>query len=58
MNKNLSSFMNHSSWAALGFYSLIGFEFLYMASPFAAYFYSVYSPALDFLDNYPGVVHL
>lgn len=42
-------------WAVAAFYFLIAFEFFYMASPFAAYFYSVYRPALDFLDNYPAI---
>lgn len=41
--------------ATLTLYLLIGFEFLYMASPFAAYFYSVYKPALNLLDNYPEI---
>jgi len=42
-------------WTVAVFYFLIAFEFLYMASPFAAYFYSVYKPALEFLDNYPAI---
>jgi protein-S-isoprenylcysteine O-methyltransferase Ste14 len=42
-------------WAVAVFYFLIAFEFFYMASPFAAYFYSVYRPALEFLDNYPAL---
>ena len=33
------------------FYVLIAFEFLYMASPFAAYFYGVYGPGLDWLEG-------
>ena len=33
------------------FYVLIAFEFLYMASPFAAYFYGVYGPGLDWLQG-------
>ena len=33
------------------FYILIAFEFLYMASPFAAYFYGVYGPGLDWLQG-------
>lgn len=37
-------------WASSVFYVLIAFEFFYMASPFAAYFYAVYGPGLvDFL---------
>ena len=34
-------------WASFAFYVLIAFEFFYMASPFAAYFYAVYGPGLD-----------
>ena len=33
------------------FYILIAFEFLYMASPFAAYFYGVYGLGLDWLQD-------
>jgi protein-S-isoprenylcysteine O-methyltransferase Ste14 len=33
------------------FYLLIAFEFFYMASPFAVYFYSVYGPGLNFINN-------
>ena len=35
------------------FYVLIAFEFLYMASPFAAYFYGVYGLGLDWLQGSP-----
>lgn len=38
-------------WAVALFYMLIAFEFFYMASPFAFYFYSVYGPALNFVNN-------
>jgi len=37
--------------SALLSYLLIAFEFFYMAGPFAAYFYSVYSPALNFFNS-------
>jgi protein-S-isoprenylcysteine O-methyltransferase Ste14 len=37
------------------FYSIVVFEFFYMASPFAAYFYSVYKPGLIFLDKFPEI---
>ena len=37
-------------WASSVFYVLIAFEFFYMASPFAAYLYSVYGPGLDWLQ--------
>ena len=45
-------------WATAIFYALIAFEFFYMASPFAIYFYSVYQPSLNFLNQYPGVAWL
>ncbi|CAN0579653.1 unnamed protein product, partial [Laminaria digitata] len=38
-------------WASATFYVLIAFEFFYMASPFAAYFYAVYGPGLDWLQR-------
>ncbi|XWN30081.1 MAG: isoprenylcysteine carboxylmethyltransferase family protein [Devosia sp.] len=38
-------------WASAAFYVLIAFEFFYMASPFATYFYAVYGPGLDWLQN-------
>ena len=38
-------------WASGVFYALIAFEFFYMASPFAAYFYGVYGPGLDWLEG-------
>lgn len=40
-------------WAAFAFYALIAFEFFYMASPFAAYFYSAYGPGMDWLQALP-----
>lgn len=40
-------------WTAAAFYALIAFEFFYMASPFAAYFYSVYGPGMDWLQSLP-----
>lgn len=42
-------------WAVFAFYFLITFEFFYMASPFAVYFYSVYQPGLSFLNRLPGI---
>ncbi len=42
-------------WAVALFYMLIAFEFFYMASPFAFYFYSVYGPALNFIDDNPAL---
>lgn len=41
-------------WGVFLFYFLVAFEFAYMAGPFAIYFYSVYSPALNFLNKIPG----
>jgi protein-S-isoprenylcysteine O-methyltransferase Ste14 len=38
-------------WAVAVFYVIIGFEFFYMAGPFAVYFYSVYGPGLRFFNN-------
>ncbi len=37
-------------WASALFYGLIAFEFFYMFSPFAVYFYSVYGPGLKLLN--------
>lgn len=42
-------------WAVALFYMLIAFEFFYMASPFAFYFYSVYGQALNFIDENPAL---
>ncbi len=38
-------------WATVSMYLLIAFEFFYMASPFAAYFYAAYGPSLNFLNE-------
>lgn len=40
-------------WGAALFYFIIAFEFFYMAGPFAAYFYSVYAPALRLFNDNP-----
>ena len=45
-------------WSAALFYFLIVFEFLYMAGPFAVYFYSVYAPALNFFNDAPALAWL
>jgi protein-S-isoprenylcysteine O-methyltransferase Ste14 len=45
-------------WAVAIVYVLIAFEFFYMASPFAAYFYSVYGPGLSFIGNNPMLAWL
>lgn len=42
-----------AKFSAIGVYLLIAFEFFYMASPFAMYFYSVYKPGLGFLSRFP-----
>ena len=45
-------------WTVAAFYLLIAFEFFYMASPFAVYFYSVYGPGLNFMNNSPVLAWL
>jgi hypothetical protein len=45
-------------WAVAILYVLIAFEFFYMASPFAIYFYSVYGPGLSFINNTPALAWL
>lgn len=45
-------------WTVIAFYALIAFEFFYMASPFAVYFYSVYRPGLNLLVSVPGIAWL
>jgi len=47
-----------SFWIVAAFYALIAFEFFYMASPFALFFYSAYGPALDFINNSPTLAWL
>lgn len=38
--------------AALVFYCLVAFEFFYMTTPFAVYFYSGYGPGLDLIADF------
>ncbi len=45
-------------WTAAAFYVLVAFEFFYMASPFAAYFYAAYAPGLRFLIDSPRTAWL
>jgi len=45
-------------WVVGAFYLIIGFEFFYMASPFAAYFYSVYGPGLRYFSENPVLAWL
>ncbi len=55
---NDKSIAKKTYWPVLGIYLLIAFEFFYMASPFAIYFYSVYKPALGLLDKIPVLANL
>ena len=52
------SITKRTFWIVAVFYVLIAFEFLYMATPFAIYFYSVYGPGLNFINKYPALVWL
>ena len=52
------STIKRTFWVIAAFYVLIALEFLYMASPFAVYFYSVYGPGLNFINKYPALVWL
>lgn len=45
-------------WTVAVFYFLIAFEFFYMASPFAIYFYSAYGPGLRFVNDNPTLAWL
>ncbi len=45
-------------WTIALFYGLIAFEFFYMAGPFGIYFYSIYKPGLNFLNQVPGMAWL
>ena len=45
-------------WTIAIFYMLMAFEFFYMASPFAIYFYSAYGPGLNFINNSPTLAWL
>lgn len=42
-----------TSWAIWMFYLLIAFEIIYMISPFAIYYYSIYGKGLNFLSSNP-----
>lgn len=50
--------IKRSFWTLFAFYFLIGFEFFYMASPFAIYFYSVYGPGLNLIQANPTLAWL
>ena len=56
MNQNVLT--KRTTSVVLFFYLLIAFEFFYMASPFAVYFYTIYKPGLRFLNNLPGIAGL
>lgn len=47
-----------TAWTVSLFYILIVFEFFYMASPFAIYFYGAYLPGLEFLNRIPHLSRL
>lgn len=55
---NNKSTVKKTYFPVLGIYLLIAFEFFYMASPFAIYFYSVYKPTLGLLDKIPVLANL
>lgn len=40
-------------WVSTAFYGLVAFEFFYMVSPFATYFYAVYGPGLGAIGDSP-----
>jgi protein-S-isoprenylcysteine O-methyltransferase Ste14 len=53
--ENQKRFTKGTVCTVVFFYLLVAFEFFYMASPFAAYFYSVYKPGLSFINKYPSI---
>ena len=55
---NQEKTVKRTFWGATAFYFLIAFEFFYMASPFAVYFYSVYRPVLNFFNQSPELAWL
>jgi protein-S-isoprenylcysteine O-methyltransferase Ste14 len=44
-----------TAWTVGLFYALIAFEFFYMATPFAVYFYGAYLPGLESLSKIRGI---
>jgi protein-S-isoprenylcysteine O-methyltransferase Ste14 len=52
------SFFAAGPWALFVFYLAVGLEVIIMITPFAAYFYSVYAPVLDFLSAHPATAWL
>lgn len=57
INKQYKS-VKKGFWAVFLFYFLIAFEFAYMAGPFATFFYTAYSPALNFFNKIPVLSRL
>jgi len=53
-----NSMTRKTFWTVALFYILIAFEFFYMASPFATYFYSIYGPGLNFVNENPALAWL
>jgi protein-S-isoprenylcysteine O-methyltransferase Ste14 len=54
-SKANSGIVKKSFWIAFAFYFVIAFEFMYMVSPFAVYFYSVYEPGLNFINSHSSL---
>jgi protein-S-isoprenylcysteine O-methyltransferase Ste14 len=55
---NQNRMTRKSLWTVSGIYALIALEFVYMATPFAAFFYSIYSPVLNFINRYQSLAWL
>jgi protein-S-isoprenylcysteine O-methyltransferase Ste14 len=55
MSTKIKKVVTPVAWLA---YLAIGFEILYMISPFALYYYSTYGPSLNFLHNWPQTAWL
>ena len=49
--QNQKKSVKRTFWTVAVFYLLTAFELVYMASPFAIYFYSVYGPGLNFISE-------
>jgi len=49
--KTKNTVVKRTFWSVAAFYIIIAFEFFYMATPFAVYFYSVYAPVLNFFND-------
>ncbi|MGB5658198.1 MAG: isoprenylcysteine carboxylmethyltransferase family protein [Thermoanaerobaculia bacterium] len=54
----MTTYRKYLKPAVWGFYIVIGFEFLFMISPFALYFYSSYGNVLNFLHRWPATAWL